>query len=193
MYSAVWPASTGKQGHHFCMKTLCRTLILLGLFVASTTVTILVNTLLRTELVYPDDWYIYPLVNAAVLPVTQIVFPLGFLFYLYTFNLFHWRAIKRAASEWRCFRSCCERENVPRVDQTREAATAPVLSSCDSTKCNLLWCATYRGIYWCHHWSWRTTNTFGCRWWYRIWHQTHNQTHATDKSVSRGVICLFRF
>ena len=109
------------------LKTLCRTLILLGLFVASTTVTLLVNIilLLPSKLVYADDWYIYPLVNAAVLPVIQMVFPLGFLFYLYSFNLCRWRAIKRAAAEWRCFRSCCGRENELRVDQIREAATAP--------------------------------------------------------------------
>ena len=85
------------------LKTLCRTLILLGLFVVSTTVTLLVNTLLPSQLAYPDWYYNYQLVNGAVLPVTQIVFPLGFLFYLYSFNLFRWRAIKRAAAEWRCF------------------------------------------------------------------------------------------
>ena len=103
------------------LKTLCRTLILLGLFVASTAVTVLVNILLPTELVvYPSEWYIYQLVKAVVLPVFQLTFPVGFLFYLYSFNLFRWRAIKRAAAEWRCFRSCCERENAQ-----EEAATAP--------------------------------------------------------------------
>ena len=66
------------------------------------------------------------LANSIQLPVLQlIVFPLRFLFYLYSFNLFHWRAIKRAAAEWRCFRSCCGRENAPRVGQIQEAATAP--------------------------------------------------------------------
>ena len=112
------------------LKTLCRTLILLGLFVVSTAVTVLVNILLPTELVYNNGRYYnynYQLVNGAVLPVTQIVFPLAFLFYLYSFNLFRWRAIKRAAAEWRCFRSCCRRENAPQGDQlhVREAATAP--------------------------------------------------------------------
>ena len=106
------------------LKTLCRTLILLGLFIASTAVTVLVNMLWLSGLFSPDS-YIYGLVKAAVLPVTQIVFPLGFLFYLYSFNLFHWRTIKRAAAEWRCFRSCCGRENAPRVGQIQEAATAP--------------------------------------------------------------------
>ena len=28
-------------------------------------------------------------------------------------------------SDWRCFRSCCRRENAPQGDQLREAATAP--------------------------------------------------------------------
>ena len=65
------------------------------------------------------------MVYAAILPVLQLIFPIGFLFYLYSFNLFHWRAIKRAAAEWRCFHSCCGRENAPRVDQIQEAATAP--------------------------------------------------------------------
>ena len=107
------------------LKTLCRTLILLGLFVASTAITVLLNILLPFKIEYPDGWYIYQLVNAVLLPVTQIVLPLGFLFYLYSFKLFHWRAIKRAAAEWRCFRSCCGRENAPGADQIREPATVP--------------------------------------------------------------------
>ena len=105
------------------MKTLCRTLILLGLFVASTAITVLPNVLVLS--LDPDGVYIYRLVSAAVLPVTQIALALGFLFYLYSFNLFRWRAIKRAAAEWRCFHSCCGRENAPGVDQIQEAATAP--------------------------------------------------------------------
>ena len=107
------------------LRTLCRTLILLGLFVASTTITLLLNILLPFKVEYPDGWYIYQLVNAAVLPVTQIVLPLGFLFYLYSFKLFHWRAIRRAAAEWGCFQSCCGRENSPGADQVQEAATVP--------------------------------------------------------------------
>ena len=108
------------------LRTLCRTLILLGLFVASTTITLLLKILLPSDLVYlVDYWYIIELVNGAVLPVTQIVFPLAFLFYLYSFNLFRWRAIKRASAEWRCFRGCCEREDVLRVDQIQETATVP--------------------------------------------------------------------
>ena len=106
------------------LKTLCRTLTLLGLFVASTTITLLLTMLLSSELEVSDD-YIYPLVNAAALPVTQLVFPIGFLLYLYSFNLFRWRAIKRAAAEWRCFRSCCGKQNNSRVLEVGEAATAP--------------------------------------------------------------------
>ena len=105
------------------LKTLCRTLILLGLFVASTVITVLLNELVSA--LDLDGGYTYQLVSAAVLPVTQIVLPLGFLFYLYSFNLFQWRAIKRAAAEWRCFRSCCGRENAPGADQIREPATVP--------------------------------------------------------------------
>ena len=59
------------------------------------------------------------MVYAAIFPV------LGFQFYLYSFNLFRWRAIKRAAAEWRYFRSCCGREHEPRVGQIQEPATAP--------------------------------------------------------------------
>ena len=96
---------------------------MLGLFVASTAITVLLNILLPSGLEYLDDVDWYQLVNAAVLPVTQIVFPLAFLFYLYSFNLFRWRAIKRAAAEWRCFHSCCGRENEP--GQIQEPATVP--------------------------------------------------------------------
>ena len=106
------------------LKTLCRTLVLLGLFFASTAVTLLVN-ISWTSALYSPDRRIYELVEAAVLPVNQLILPLAFLFYLYSFNLFRWRAIKRAAAEWRCFRSCCGRENAPRVGQIQEAATAP--------------------------------------------------------------------
>ena len=118
-------ACTYKETRQPFLKTLCRTLILLGLFVASTAITVLLNILLPFKIEYPDGWYIYQLVNAVLLPVTQIVLPLGFLFYLYSFKLFHWRAIKRAAAEWRCFRSCCGRENAPGADQIREPATVP--------------------------------------------------------------------
>ena len=58
-------------------------------------------------------------VNVSIVPVFQLISPLAFLFFLYSFNLFRWRVIKRAAAGWRCFHSCCEREN------TQEAATAP--------------------------------------------------------------------
>ena len=56
-------------------------------------------------------------IKLAKLPVLQLMFPLAFLLYLHSFNLFYRRAIKR---EWRCFHSCCKRENAP-----QEAATAP--------------------------------------------------------------------
>ena len=97
------------------LTTLCQTLILLGLFVAST---LLFNIGLRLSVTET----IYALVNAGAQPVVQLIFPTAFLFYLYSFTLFRWRAIKRAAAEWKCFRSCC---NAPRVGQIQEAATAP--------------------------------------------------------------------
>ena len=100
--------------------TLRRTLILLGFFVVYTII-LFANIgslwLLKN--------YVSELMIAVLLPVTGLPFPLAFLFYLYSFNLFHWRAIRRAAAEWRCFQSCCRREDVPRIDQIQEAATMP--------------------------------------------------------------------
>ena len=107
-------------------KALCRTVVLLGFFV---TYTIIELVFMGVVVGNPDtslELLIYlEVVSAAMFPVAQLIFPLGFLFYLYSFNLFRWRAIKRAAAEWRCFHSCCGRENAPGVDQIQEAATAP--------------------------------------------------------------------
>ena len=100
--------------------TLCRTLILLGFFVVYTIIVLASIGSFRLLQIYVSE-----LMIAVLLPVTGLPFPLAFLFYLYSFNLFRWRAIKRAAAEWRCLRSCCGRENVPRVGQIQEAATMP--------------------------------------------------------------------
>ena len=107
--------------------TLRRTLILLAFFVVYTIISIVLIAVLFGILTKLDTLkellsYLEVLlvVIAAILPVDQLIFPLAFLYYLYSYNLFHWRAIKRAAAEWRYFRSCCERENSP-----QEAATAP--------------------------------------------------------------------
>ena len=104
--------------------TLCRTLILLGFFVGYIVISLIFSTV---TVVYAARHDILAkllnfleMVMAVILSVFQLIFPLGFLFYLYSYNLFRWRAIKRAAAEWRCFRSCCGREHAP-----REAATAP--------------------------------------------------------------------
>ena len=85
-------------------------------------------------------------IKLAKLPVLRLTFPLAFLLYLHSFNLFYRRAIKR---ERKCFHSCCRRENAP-----QEAATAPPSRSHHVTAPSV-WCATHRSIYWCHHWSWR--------------------------------------
>ena len=108
--------------------TLRRTIMLLGFFVVLTIISVVFNigafSGMMIYLAKPDK--LSKLFNglevlyAVVLPVNQLTFPLALLFYFYSFNLFRWRAIKRAAAEWRCFRSCCGRENAP-----QEAATAP--------------------------------------------------------------------
>ena len=119
-------------------KTLRRTLILLVLFAAYIVISLVFSGVF-TGVVLPSimtnkpdiltklRFYLEVLsvVNPVILSVSQLIFPLTFLFYLYSFNLFRWTAIKRAAAEWRCFRSCCGRENIPRVDQIQEAATVP--------------------------------------------------------------------
>ena len=100
--------------------TLRRTITLLGFFVVYTIILIAFTGVILGIMTKVDNLSELLEVNVAILPVFQLIFPLIFLFYLYSFNLCRWRAIKRAAAEWRCFRSCCERENAP-----REAATAP--------------------------------------------------------------------
>ena len=107
---------------HF-MITLRRTLILLIFFAVCCVIeTVALNF---ESYLYYGELYAVQLINAGGVPIFHLIFPLAFLFYFYSFNLFRWRAIKRAAAEWRCFRSCCERENAPRVGQLQEAATAP--------------------------------------------------------------------
>ena len=108
-------------------NALCRTVVSLGFFVLCTMISPVfsfgVYFGMMNDVANFDNSLklleVVSMVNAAILPAFQLIFPLGFLFYLHSFNLFRWRAIRRAATEWRCFRSCCEREN------TREAATAP--------------------------------------------------------------------
>ena len=93
------------------MVTLCRTLVLLGFFIAIET--------LALNFLYTGSPY--SVVYTAGLPVLQLIFPIAFLFYLYSLNMFHWKVVKKAAAEWRCLHSCSGRENLP--DQ--EGATAP--------------------------------------------------------------------
>ena len=110
--------------------TICRTLILPGFFVGFVVTYILMLLLVGivTYAAPESNWYILWYVFAAVLPVFQLMFTLSFLFYLYSFNLFRWRAIKRAAAEWGCFRSCCGRENVPRIARYKKLQLPQVLT-----------------------------------------------------------------
>ena len=100
---------------------LHRTLVLLGFFVVLVIIQVVfsIGVYVVNSVKCDILLEVVLVVTAAILPVYQLIFPLTFLFYLYSFNLFRWRAIKRAAAEWRCFRSCYGRENM------REAATAP--------------------------------------------------------------------
>ena len=108
-------------------RTLCQTLILLGFFVVYFIIELGfsfgVSFGVRNDVAKVDSLLelleVILVVVAVILPLFQLMFPFTFLFYLHSCNLFRWRAIKRAAAEWRCFRSCCGIEN------TREAATAP--------------------------------------------------------------------
>jgi len=78
----------------------------------------------------------------------RLSFPLAFLFYLYSCNLFCWRALKTAAAEWRCFHSCCGRENMQcysYLHDTLMVATllrignrAPTVAGCFCTCASLL-------------------------------------------------------
>ena len=114
--------------------TLCRTLILLGFFVAVTTIPMVVSigyliffevkkSNVTSEMnAYMNTLGTVELAGAVEFSVNQLIFPLGFLFYLHSFDLFRWRGLKRAGAEWRCFRICCRRQNEPRV---HERATAP--------------------------------------------------------------------
>ena len=100
------------------MITLRRTLILMGFFVASVMVeTVGFGLRLYTGVTHNEGSYVWWLVYAAGPPVSQLIFPLGFLFYFYSLKMFRWEAVKKAAAEWKCF---CR--NAPRLE---EDATAP--------------------------------------------------------------------
>ena len=116
------------------MITLRRTLILMGFFVASVMVETVGFVLrLYTGITHKEGSYIWWVVYAAGPPLSQLIFPVGFLFYLYSLKMFRWEAVKKAAAEWRCFCSCCRRGTAPRLggDATAprlgEDATAPRL------------------------------------------------------------------
>ena len=105
-------------------KALCQTVVLLGFFVACTIISLVFSIGVFYMMNANPDIFLVLLevvlvVNVSIVPVFQLISPLAFLFILYSFNLFRWRAIKRAAAEWRCFHSSCGKEN------TQEAATAP--------------------------------------------------------------------
>ena len=114
-----------RETRRYLMTTLRRTFIFLGFFIVCVTFETIALTFdsLYTEL--GGESYAWWMVYAAMFPIIQLIIPIGFLFYLYSFNLFRWRAIKRAAVEWRCFHSCCGKEDVSRVPGVGEAATAP--------------------------------------------------------------------
>ena len=58
------------------------------------------------------------------------------------------------------------------------SCNCPQILSYDSTKCNLLWRAIHRSIYWCHHW--RTTNTL----WHKIWQCNQSRPVITSSICS---------
>ena len=93
-------------------------------------------------------------IKLAKLPVLQLMFPLTFLLYLHSFNLFYRRAIKR---ERKCFHSCCRRENAP-----QKAATAPPSRSHHVTA--PLMCHSQEHLQ-MSPLIVRTTNTFTQWWW----------------------------
>ena len=101
--------------------TLRRMLITLAFFVLYTSIILIVFTGVIFGIMTKVDILSELLeMNVAILSVSQLIYPVSFLFCLYSCNLFRRRAIKRAAAEWRCFQSCCGKENAP-----QEAATTP--------------------------------------------------------------------
>ena len=45
----------------------------------------------------------------------MMVYPIGFLFYLYSVKKFKWSSIKRAAAEWKTSCGCKQKQNSKRV------------------------------------------------------------------------------
>lgn len=65
--------------------------------------------MIQAKLMHIDTLDTLELVGAVESSVYQLIFPLGFLFYLHSFNLFRWRELKRAVAEWRyAFKSAVE-------------------------------------------------------------------------------------
>jgi len=68
-------------------------------------------------------FWIYTLVGP---PTSMLVYPIGFLFYLYSLKKFKWKSIKRAAEEWKTSCSCKQKQK--RVHFGRKPVTQNLIS-----------------------------------------------------------------
>ena len=61
-------------------------------------------------------------------PISMLIYPIGFLFYLYSFKKFKWKSIKRAAEEWKMSCGCKRRQTQVNFGQrpvTQNLITTP--------------------------------------------------------------------
>ena len=68
-------------------------------------------------------FWMYTLVGP---PTSMLIYPIGFLFYLYSLKKFEWKSIKRAAAEWKA--SCGCKRKQKRVHFGRRPATQNLIT-----------------------------------------------------------------
>ena len=70
-------------------------------------------------------FWIYTLVGA---PTSMMIYPIGFLFYLYSVKKFRWSSIKRAAEDWKTSCGCKRKWNSKRVHFGQRAMTQNLIT-----------------------------------------------------------------
>ena len=97
------------------MKTVRLTLLLMAFLFASVVLDSMgLIVRLYTGLTGTHQVYTLWLMYAVGPPIAELIFPIGFMVYLYSLKTFQWDAIKRAAVEWKACCSCskcCKRRS----------------------------------------------------------------------------------
>lgn len=115
------------------LKTVSRTIILMLFLIVSALIELVgLLTYIHTAITEKDVTEAIKTlleIDYVVLPITLVITPAGFMFYLYSLQKFSWESIKKAAQEWGWCCTCCRRVRMRQREvhngNVNENATAP--------------------------------------------------------------------